>query len=599
MSEEVTVIGKECKFAIHMPTRASDIPDFHLIKERVFYSNGTNKPNVKFVKNYKRSFGVTRPQYRNHQQKKEYETIDKLTIHECTQSELRNRVAHALEQGYSPLPLRQLAASPYLYGTDVSSTSLIKYDYAKRFPDAVSTYSVAFFDIETDVVHGTNDPTIATVVYEANIYTYVTKDFVKGYAGVIDTLNAKFKENLEPYLKKANESLKSHKLEEYMDGFQVHFFIEENCVDVMKNAIAKVHELSPDFLAIWNMDFDIPRILETLEKYNVDPANVFSHPGLPPELRFCKYKKGSTKKVTASGQVKPKNPSEQWHSLYCPAGFYIIDAMCSYRFIRQGSQEMQSYSLNFILGEELELAKLRCPAVEGIVEEDTLDWHYLMQSRFPLDYVIYNIFDCLGMFFLERKNNDLAMALPVNAEFTDFARYNSQTKRMADDYHFFLAEQGKLIGTIAPPPPESKGIEEVDGFEESSDEEEVVQTDDEVFAAQSDVLSLRNWIVTLPSHLTILGRKVLKKFKSILSLIRCFVYDVDAVSAYPSCTAVANVSRETTVKEVIDIQGIDEALFRRHNINLLQGHVNAIEYATEMHGLPKPQDALKLFEDMK
>lgn len=599
MAEETTVVGRECKFAIHIPTRASDIPDFHLIKERVFYSDGTNKPNVKFVKNYKRSFGVTRPQYRNHQQKKEYETIDKLIIHECTQSELRNRVAHALEQGYSPLPLRQLAASPYLYGTDVSSTSLIKHDYAKRFPDAVSTYSVAFFDIETDVVHGSNDPVIATVVYEANIYTYVTRDFIKGYAGVIDSLNAKFQENFETYLKVANESLKSHKLEEYKDGFQVHFFIEEDCVDVIRNVIAKVHELSPDFLAIWNMDFDIPRILETLEKYNIDPANVFSHPTLPPELRFCKYKKGSTKKVTASGKVEPKNPSEQWHSLYCPAGFYIIDAMCSYRFIRQGSQEMQLYSLDFILGEELKLAKLRCQAVEGIVEEGTLEWHYIMQSRQPVDYVIYNIFDCLGMFFLEKKNNDLSMALPVNAEFTDFARYNSQTKRMADDYHFFLADQGKLIGTIAPPPPDSKGVEEVDGFEDGEDEDEAVQTDDEVFTAQSDVLSLRNWIVTLPSHLTILGRKVLKKFKSILSLIRCFVYDVDAVSAYPSCTAVANVSRETTVKEVIDIQGIDETLFRRHNINLLQGHVNALEYASEMHSLPKPQDALKLFEDMK
>lgn len=81
-------------------------------------------------------------------------------------------------------------------------------------------------------------------------------------------------------------------------------------------------------------------------------------------------------------------------------------------------------------------------------------------------------------------------------------------------------------------------------------------------------------------------------------MIRGFVYDSDAVSAYPSCTAVANVSRETTVKELIEIQGIEEEIFRRHNLNLLQGHVNALEYCRVMHGLPKPQDALALFDDM-
>lgn len=82
------------------------------------------------------------------------------------------------------------------------------------------------------------------------------------------------------------------------------------------------------------------------------------------------------------------------------------------------------------------------------------------------------------------------------------------------------------------------------------------------------------------------------------TLIRCFVYDSDAVSAYPSATAVANVSKETTVREIIEILGIDELDFRRQNINLLQGHVNALEYAEVMHSLPKPQDALKYFDDL-
>ncbi len=98
--------------------------------------------------------------------------------------------------------------------------------------------------------------------------------------------------------------------------------------------------------------------------------------------------------------------------------------------------------------------------------------------------------------------------------------------------------------------------------------------------------------------MTVLGRQCILENPNLHTLIRAMVYDSDAVSAYPSCTAVANVSRETTVREIIDIIGVDEVAFRRHNINLLQGHVNALEYACEMHGLPTPQNALQYFEDL-
>ena len=98
--------------------------------------------------------------------------------------------------------------------------------------------------------------------------------------------------------------------------------------------------------------------------------------------------------------------------------------------------------------------------------------------------------------------------------------------------------------------------------------------------------------------MTVLGDACIKDNPLIRTLIRLFAYDSDAVSAYPSAATVANVSRATTVRELIDIIGITEQDFRRHNLNLLQGHVNALEYGCEMHNLPKPQDALHLFDDM-
>lgn len=572
-----------------MPTYSSDIPDLHLIKEAVHYSDGTVRPNVRFRKNYKRTFYVTSKAFRNHKQKKEYETVDKLMRYECTQSELPRRVAEALGEGYLRNPqMRQLTASPYLYGSDISSTAIIKNDYMKQYPDAKTSYSVGYFDIETDVLHGTDDPIMAVFVFNGKIWQVATRDFFKGRIEVEDQVYRSAHKHIGEYIEKNN--------------LEYHLRLVDDTVELIRYIIGKVHEESPDFLAIWNLDFDIPRILATLKKYGVDAKDIFSHPTLPPELRFCKYKKGSVKKMTASGQVKPKNPSEQWHSLYCPAGFYIIDAMSSYRFVRQGEQELAFYSLSFVLEENFGIRKLNFKEADG-VQDGTLDWHVFMQERYPIEYAVYNAFDCIGMLELELKNRDLSQKVPIQNGITDFARFNSQTKRFADEFHFFIMEKGGIVATI--PPKEDAETEQLaEGEEDEEDEIEVEQpmsqAEQDLHAALSkDVMSLRDWIVTLPSHLSSLGQSVSEESGLLKTLFRMFVYDSDAVSAYPSCTAVANVSRETTVRELIDILGINEGVFRKQNINLLQGHVNALEYCNQMFKLPRAEESLAIFADME
>lgn len=578
------IVAKECRFALHIPAKAGVSEDMHLVKECLHYQDGTTAPNIRFVKNYQRDFYVSLPTARNYQQKRECESMENLRRYSCTQSDLRRSVAKALGKAWSNADMRILAESPYLYGSDISSTSLIKEMYRRKYPDAISPYSVAFFDIETDVLHETNDPVLVTTVFKNKILTVVDRAFIQGYPEPELQFRSRLSKYLQPYLDKYQ--------------FEVQFEIVDGPVALIKRSLEQIHAWSPDFLAIWNLDFDIPRILETLEKYNVDPKDVFSDPKLPPEYRFCKYKKGSTKKVTASGQVKPKNPSEQWHSLYCPAGFYVIDAMCTFRFVRQGEQERPSYSLDAILETELGIRKLNFEEAQGYVK---LEWHQFMQSRYPFEYAVYNVFDCVGMLELETKTNDLSMSLITQAGFTDFARYNSQTKRFADSYHFFLLERNLVIGTI--PPKKNVSAEEADDVDldeaPSEDSDDNESEDEEApLTTKSSVLSLRQWIVTLPAHLSSLGLQCIEENPALRTMVRAMVYDSDAVSAYPSCIAVANVSRATTKREIIDICGIDESVFRLQNINLLQGHVNALEYGSVMHGLPRPQDTLGYFDDL-
>jgi len=58
------------------------------------------------------------------------------------------------------------------------------------------------------------------------------------------------------------------------------------------------------------------------------------------------------------------------------------------------------------------------------------------------------------------------------------------------------------------------------------------------------------------------------------------------VSGYPSNTQAANVSIDTTSKELKSIDGIPLDVFRYQNINLLFGKVNALEYGNKMFQLP-------------
>jgi len=583
---EKKVVSKECRFAVHIPSKSHDVPDYHLVKEIIHYDDGSAAPNITYLKDFKRSFGVTKEAYRNHEQKKESESLDKLVIHHCTQSEMTKKVARALGNPFDPRPLNRLSASPFLYGSDISSTSVIKYEYMKKYPDTSTPYSVAHLDIETDVVNGTDDPTMISIVYGKKILFAVDQGFLKGYTDIENRYRATVKKYIQEYVDKHN--------------YEIEFYLATDCIDMLKKAFERLHQWLPDFVAVWNIGFDVPRMLATFEKYGVNAADIVCHPKLPANLRFVKYREGSTKKITASGQVKPKKPSEQWHSLIAPAGFWFIDQMSSYRFIRQGGQEKEEYSLDFILQEELGIRKLKFEEADGY---HRLEWHKFMQKNYPFEYMVYNTFDSISCHELELKTKDLSQSVPIRTNISDFTRFDSQTKRFADKYHYFLLEKkGEMIATIPPKEKEKANEEDADfiGEFEDDDEDEVVQegTLEDIMENKDSVLNLRNWIVTLKSHMSVLGLKIVDEVDSLETLIRAFTYDSDAVSAYPTCTAVANVSRATTLFEIIDIAGVDEDIYRQQNINLLQGHVNALEYCNKMFKLPRLEDSLSLFDDM-
>ena len=478
----ITVVGRECRFAIHVPPNDTLKKDYHFVKEQVHYSDGTIVPAFVRVDDYMRSFYVTKPGLQNHKDKKESELLSNVITYTTTQTNLRDLVAKAIGKGWSRDNMRRLSNSPYLYGSDISSTSCIKQDYINKNPDLRTSFTTASFDIEYDVINNTNEIILITVAMGAYTWTGVTKYFVKGLVDPVGMANAGMIKHLSEYVDK--RKLKSE------------FVVLDSEIDLVKAAFEVAHTLKPDWLSIWNMDYDIPKVLEACKKVNLDPKFLFSDPSVPDPLKFFNYKQGRKKKVTVSGKVTPISPAAQWHTVEAPSSFYVIDAMCAFKQIRTGQPEERSYSLNAILNSKLGIRKLHFKETD---QYSGLQWHQVMQSDYKIEYMIYNVFDCVSMLELDEVTNDLSFALPLHAGASDFSNFSSQPKRAVDKLHFYFIDNGSVIGSTG------------------SD-----MTDE----ADEETLGLSGWISCLPAHLVVdNGLKCITEFPGLSTSARLFVAD--------------------------------------------------------------------------
>ena len=569
----------ECRFAVHIPTTEEETTDYHYVKLIEHHPDGTTKPITKLIQDFKRKVWITKPKYRNHNQKKEYEELDKLKEYNCTQSELANTIAKAINH-FGRIDLRELKGNEFVYGADISSTALIKSTYKAKYPDVATEYTFGIYDVETNVLSKENEVIIATYVQDNYIFSAMTQEYYnripRSQADLIDEIMSKLKVSLDE-----NMIVKT--------DYIIDIVVKKDSYEVVKYCFDAMHKLKPDIVSGWNIHFDIDKSIEACEVAGIDPKDVFCDRDIPKHLRLFNKQKGLTIKKTVSGKEKPLPAHEQWHTYELTAPFAIIDQMSLFKLMRLGEQERPSYKLEAISHHYLGSGKVYVDEAE---KYEGLSKHVFMQKYHTLYYFIYNVFDCVRCRELELHPliGDLRFKVDAFSGVSDFKVLNSQPKRIADEMHFDYLEAGVVIASVG----KSKKSKTYQPYDD--EDIEIVEDDfDETDLSKS--LGLGGWVMTLPSHNVSVnvGLRLIEEDYNHRTNIRGLSYDIDATTAYPKATMATNNSRATTWTELLEVDGVDEEVFRLQNINIVSSSVNSIEYAVTMFNFPEPIDVLKEF----
>lgn len=563
--EPSDVIGRECK-NIAYTTDEEKRNDCVLVKEVIHTKDNRLIPRIKIHENVRRPIYITQEPFRNHKEKKEYEVRSKCQELWTTDVNMSNVIQMGLGARF-PDPnkkLRMVCRSPFVYWADLSVGTWIRANYKSRWPDAISNNRLCVYDVETNEMDGTKEPWIMSIVVDDEIHFFGTKKYMSRMKDANTEIATKAKELLSkvPFINKKTKQLEHKNI---IDNFQLFIYTCDTVGQCIERMFGVVHEKLPDLFVAWNHEFDLTKIIEALELEGIDPAEVLSHPDVPKKYRRYWFKRDQANRKTESKKLT-KSPADQWHVLYCMASFYAIDAMCLFKKIRVAEGNRPNYKLSTTVSTEIGFTKLDIP---GLPYEDNLQWHINAQRDFPAEYAVYNIMDNLLILLMDEQNGDLASAVSVLIGVSTYDIFPSLPKRLCDAFTFKLKEEDLVIGSVG-----SAMRNEFD--------EEVIGTD--------------GWIVTLPAHMNAEnGIPVIAEVDQFYSAFRVGVADADLTQAYPSATNMTNQSRETTIIELIDIDGVPESVRRFCGINHTAGKVNAMSIANEMFGLPEKDTMMNAF----
>lgn len=366
---------------------------------------------------------VEKEEYRDHVHCTEYADKTRLTMKTVKYADTPYEVAKIMGDAGKRLiqniqetknysRLMDVNLYPYVYGQDYDVRALYRFFWLKKMNGKASMrLSKSFLDIETDILSSPGMPrpkkdpidlvSIADMEHKiVHTFMLVGREFKDVSDAEEALLPIKREERKKLYEERHRQeekfmadptvayNLAHEKFDEEYPGwnYQTYFYTDE--AEMLIQLFQCIHKISPDFLAIWNISFDVPYIIERLQALGLDPAEVMCDPEFLNKV--CIFHRD-----THNFDIKNKSD----HFEVSSKTVWICQ-MENFAATRKGGDELRQYSLDYISknvckksGKYVYLGKAPSLRTLGYVDLIT--------------YWLYNVKDVLSQVGIEEVTHDI------------------------------------------------------------------------------------------------------------------------------------------------------------------------------------------------
>lgn len=481
---------------------------------------------------------------------------------------------------------KELHKYPHVFMSDLSITDSYILNLCTQYnTKGVHKVKKSFMDIETDI-YGLSDADtkifnkdkINAITFvtsfdpfnkeensdKKHVFTFLLRDYS------IYTQQEEFEKDIESFKVECKERFNNIPLtvngKEIMhkSDFEFHFLFFDSEGDLLTNFYSIVNAVTPDTMAIWNIEFDIPKIYNRMIMNGIDPIQAMSHPQYPKEARFLEMNIDRRGFVTFSNRKTNIKSSNL---------FLHVDQMLLYAGMTKGAKSIPDYSLDTVLGIEIGYQK------------DKFENGITIRNVHRKDYkkfVLYSINDTISQEVLDFYTSHTNTAFKDTQTAGCPLEYTTKpTMYTRNYYHLCKIRDFGMIPGNNPNTDYLEGMdaERYDILEEikeamaqkKADEEDEMDFADEIEKEMYDSLNkgmedgidvkhpLGGGVVGDP-HLNINnGEEIIKGFRS--KHIFKNVIDYDYASEYPWIKYTRNLGKETEIGRLI----FDKRLSPRQN----------------------------------
>lgn len=486
---------------------------------------------------------ITKPEFRNHSYNKPEGRIEKCDKKMVLISKIYDTIVQ--ESGEWGRAIRDRAKAmedwkyeknllkwPFCYGCDFLPEFYFLYEWFSKYKLQMPHLSKGFMDIETDIIDYQTDlndipntslapVNLITVILEdqKEAYQFILKPYKPLHAGLTED---QYKERYALY----ERQLTAHKgmfsdingyIKELHDRFDATYgYLNYNVreyekeIDLIADAFRYINTRKPNFMAIWNMRFDIQYLYYRIMTLGYEPSSIMCSPEIPDKV--CYFRQDNSTFLI----------EKQFDIFKCSSFTQYICQMRTFASIRKSQHKLRSVSLNAISDMILKDKKVEYSDIGNIKTFTYMDWRL---------FCVYNIKDVLLQLGIERKTNDIVtIYMRAMQNMTPYNKIFRETHLLRNVREIYFEEIGWVQGN---------NLNTIDDGLSESDKEFYGMDEDE---SKNDKASFKGAINAEPTMNDYIGIPLLGRPTNNLFINSV---DEDMGAFYPSIKIISNMDAIT------------------------------------------------------